>query len=93
MIFGLLHRTVAHGENSRKAGQNMKGSQMYADLHLHSTFSDGTNTPLELIELAEDNGIKVIAIADHDTVRGVDEALKLAFYNVRIIPAIEVSTI
>jgi 3',5'-nucleoside bisphosphate phosphatase len=67
---------------------------MYADLHLHSTYSDGTDTPRELFYLAEENGLRVIAIADHDSVRGVQAAIKEKLPgNVLLIPAIEVSTI
>ena len=43
------------------------------DLHIHSTFSDGTFTPTEIIKLAEENSIKSIALTDHDTVDGLDE--------------------
>ena len=44
------------------------------DLHCHSTASDGTLKPAELIKLAHDKGIKHIALTDHDTVSGVNEA-------------------
>jgi 3',5'-nucleoside bisphosphate phosphatase len=67
--------------------------QMYADLHIHSTFSDGTDTPAELLSIAEKNGISVVAIADHDTVDGVKAAHKADSHGVRLIPAIEVSTV
>ncbi len=43
------------------------------DLHIHSTYSDGTLTPTEIIKLAEENGIKVIALTDHDTIDGLGE--------------------
>jgi predicted metal-dependent phosphoesterase TrpH len=67
---------------------------MYADLHLHSTYSDGTDTPRELFHLAKENGLCVIAIADHDSVRGVQAAISEGLPgNVQLIPAIEVSTI
>lgn len=67
---------------------------MYADLHLHSTFSDGTDTPAELFALAEENGLRVIAIADHDCVGGVAAAMAQGLPGkVSLIPAIEVSTI
>lgn len=67
---------------------------MYADLHLHSTYSDGTDTPRELFRLAMENGLRVIAIADHDSVRGVQVAISEELPdNVQLIPAIEVSTI
>ncbi len=43
---------------------------MYADLHVHSRYSDGTLTPLELAEEAARNGVSLLALADHDEVRG-----------------------
>ena len=67
---------------------------MYADLHLHSTYSDGTDTPRELFQLAQENGVQVIAIADHDSVRGVKAAMGEGLPGkTLLIPAIEVSTI
>ena len=44
------------------------------DLHAHSTASDGTLTPRELIGLAVSEGLRAIALTDHDTVAGLDEA-------------------
>lgn len=44
------------------------------DLHTHSTASDGTDKPEELIKKAYSNGIKAIALTDHDTLEGLDEA-------------------
>lgn len=46
------------------------------DLHLHSTASDGSLTPLEILTLAGENGLKAISITDHDTIDGVLEILK-----------------
>ena len=46
-------------------------SEKIIDLHTHTTFSDGENTPLELIRLAVQNKIGTIAITDHDTIRGI----------------------
>lgn len=43
----------------------------YADLHLHTTFSDGTDTPERVVQRASEIGITAIAITDHDTVDGV----------------------
>jgi predicted metal-dependent phosphoesterase TrpH len=45
---------------------------MFADLHLHSQYSDGTYTPAELAEAARKHGLKVIALTDHDTVEGCE---------------------
>ena len=44
------------------------------DLHTHSTFSDGTFTPLQLVKYAEEKGLKAFAITDHDTTEGIKEA-------------------
>ncbi|WP_250657948.1 PHP domain-containing protein [Alkalimarinus coralli] len=45
------------------------------DLHCHSSASDGLLTPSALVQLAYDNGVKHMALTDHDTVSGLDEAL------------------
>lgn len=60
------------------------------DLHTHSTESDGTCTPSELIELASSKGIKTIALTDHDTCAGLKEAQdKADELGVHFIPGIE----
>jgi len=46
------------------------------DLHIHSTASDGSLTPLEILSLAREIGLKAISITDHDTIDGVLEILK-----------------
>lgn len=48
------------------------------DLHAHSTASDGSLTPTELVERAADEGLTAIALTDHDTVDGLDEAAETA---------------
>ena len=45
------------------------------DLHTHSNFSDGTDTPTELLNKAMAAGLTTIALTDHDTVAGWDEAM------------------
>src|SRR5690242_10124696 len=66
---------------------------MYADLHMHSTFSDGSNSPQELVALARKNGVSVIAIADHDTIKGYkDIASKVKEDEIKVIPAVEINT-
>jgi len=45
------------------------------DLHSHTNESDGTFTPLELVELAVERGVEALAISDHDTFAGYDQAL------------------
>jgi len=67
---------------------------MGADLHLHTTASDGRLTPTELVQRAAKAGLKVIAITDHDTVDGIPEALAAAkaFPSLTVIPGVELST-
>ena len=49
--------------------------KIIADLHTHTTVSDGQYTPSELVKQAKDRGIEVLAVTDHDTIAGVDEAI------------------
>ena len=49
------------------------------DLHTHSTASDGTLTPAGLVELAYKTGLSAIALTDHDTVAGIEEAINTSF--------------
>ena len=64
------------------------------DLHIHSIYSDGTNTPLELIEMATDMGLSAVALCDHNTVAGVPEFMVAAQgREVQAIPGIEFSTV
>ncbi len=48
------------------------------DLHSHTNESDGTFTPLELVDLAMERGLEALAISDHDTFAGFDQALPVA---------------
>lgn len=60
------------------------------DLHTHSTASDGTLTPTELVDLAAEKGLRAIALTDHDTVAGIEEALRRGkTVGVHVIPGIE----
>ena len=45
-------------------------------MHIHSTASDGVFTPQQLVKWAKDKGLSGIAITDHDSVDGLDEAIK-----------------
>ena len=60
------------------------------DLHTHSTFSDGTMTPEELVKYAEKRGVEVLALTDHDTVDGIDRFLSVESDVVRV-PGVEIS--
>ena len=62
------------------------------DLQIQSTESDGRHTPREIVALARDLKLAVIAITDHDTVSGVEEAEQAGReYGVGIVPGIEMS--
>lgn len=67
---------------------------MSADLHIHSTYSDGSFSPGQLVKMAKENGLSTIALADHDTVEGVPEMIVLGKeMGIEVIPAIEFSTV
>lgn len=65
-----------------------------ADLHVHSTASDGKFSPAELVRMAVASGLTVIALTDHDTVDGVAQGLEAAgeFPQLTLVPAVELST-
>lgn len=66
---------------------------VFCDLHMHSTFSDGTDTPAQLLELAEELGLGAVALTDHNTVAGLPEFLSAAKgKKVRAIAGTEFST-
>lgn len=63
------------------------------DLHVHSTKSDGSYTPAELVRYALEKGLSAFALTDHDTIDGIDEALSAAEgTDLTVIPGIEFST-
>ena len=49
---------------------------MRADLHTHSAASDGQYAPAELVRLAKERGLEILALTDHDSVNGTDEAVE-----------------
>lgn len=64
------------------------------DLHTHSTCSDGSMTPAELVRHAKESGLCAMALSDHDTVSGVDEAMATGReFGIEVIPAIELSAV
>ena len=64
------------------------------DLHLHTTRSDGTLTPAELVRMCAERGLRIISITDHDSTEGLSEAFEAAssYPQLTIIPGIELST-
>ncbi len=64
------------------------------DLHLHTTHSDGSFTPAEVIELAHKAGVTALAITDHDITTGIPEAIATGLQlGIEIIPGIEISSV
>lgn len=64
----------------------------YVDLHVHSTASDGTLSPSEVIQLGKKLNLRALALTDHDTVDGIDEALMAGKeYGIEVIPGVELS--
>lgn len=64
----------------------------FIDLHIHSYYSDdGEFSPAELIKRCHDRGIGIMAIADHNNIKALDEARKEAYkYHIKYINAIEI---
>ena len=75
-----------------------KMSARNVDLHVHSSCSDGTLSPRELVDYATEKNLAAFALTDHDTVDGLDEAIQYAAGlsaeqgNIEVIPGIELST-
>ncbi|GAB6136842.1 PHP domain-containing protein [Halanaerobaculum tunisiense] len=68
-------------------------SQEYIDLHLHTTASDGSFTPTEVVTKAKELGFSAIAITDHDTVAGLEEGRQVAQkVGIEFVPGIELNT-
>lgn len=65
---------------------------MNVDLHCHSTASDGTLAPAALVARAHEHGVRVLALTDHDTIEGLDEARQAAnALGMQLIDGVELS--
>ncbi len=65
---------------------------LFADLHTHSTASDGQYSPSELVSMAKAQGLEVLSLTDHDTIDGLDEALHAGeAVGLTVLPGIELS--
>ena len=71
----------------------MQEDKRFVDLHMHSTASDGSYTPTELLQKADSLNLAAIALTDHDTLSGLPEFLEKAeeYPNITAVPGIEVS--
>lgn len=70
--------------------KNNDNNDKLIDLHVHSSASDGTLAPAQVVKLAYGKGLAAMALTDHDTVMGVEEALSVPL-PIEIIPGIELS--
>lgn len=68
-------------------------SQLRFDLQSHSTYSDGQLPPGEVVQAAAQAGVDLLALTDHDSVQGVQEAIDAARNGTRIVPAVELSAV
>lgn len=70
----------------------MIDSNKRVDFHVHSYMSDGTVSPSDVVKLASEAGLVAMALTDHDTVDGVEEAMAAGVkYGIRVVPGIELS--
>ncbi len=78
--------------DSRAARQKRNSSRAWADLHTHTTASDGSMGPSRLVETACQIGLGALGITDHDTLGGVEEALARGkTLGILVIPGVEIS--
>jgi len=68
-------------------------SQPQFDLQSHSLHSDGQLAPAAVVQAAQDAGVKLLALTDHDSVEGVEEAMAAAADGIKIVPAVELSAV
>jgi predicted metal-dependent phosphoesterase TrpH len=71
---------------------NKDAPAAWVDLHTHSSVSDGSLTPAELVSAAKELGLAALALTDHDTVDGLDEVLAAALaVGLELVPGVEIS--
>ena len=85
-LFGLQEKNIYLQSKSNR--------RETADLHMHTTYSDGVCSPFELIDFAHKKGVHTISITDHDNLESYDIAKTYAAEkNVQLIPGIEISAV
>ncbi|MGE5101835.1 MAG: PHP domain-containing protein [Deltaproteobacteria bacterium] len=73
---------------------NGDGASAFVDLHAHSTASDGSRAPADVVREAKRIGLAAIALTDHDTVAGIAEATATAEeLGLRVVPGVELSAV
>jgi len=69
-----------------------KRAEFEADLHNHTTASDGSMTPWELVKTAAEMGLQAVSVTDHDTIEGLEEALSAgSACDVEVVPGLEIT--
>ena len=80
------------GGQARAHGEENTAMHDRADLHVHTTASDGALTPAQVVETAAKMGLAAVAITDHDTVDGINEALAAGErFGIEVVPGTEIS--
>ncbi len=76
----------------RQLGAHRDPWRLNVDLHCHSSVSDGTLAPREVVRRAHGNGVQVLALTDHDEIGGLaDAAAEAAAIGLRFVPGVEIS--
>lgn len=82
------------GEDFAPAVAHRPAERVVFEFHSHSRCSDGYLSPSAVVERAHRNGVKVLALTDHDTMAGIPEAVEAARkFGIRIIPGVEISAL
>lgn len=89
-----MHREASESHTLLPVSDPTQAQTPHFDLQSHSTRSDGVLEPAEVVARAAQAGVQLLALSDHDTVAGVDEALAAgAEHGITVVPAIEISAI
>lgn len=79
-------------QQEKPRARRRKRPERFVDLQVHTTFSDGTLTPTEVVKLATEAKLKAVAITDHDTIDGIPEALAQGTRSrIEVIPGVEIA--
>src|SRR5690606_18723109 len=79
--------------STRGSDRGIVTGRSQGDFHTHSSRSDATYSPTALVDLAAANGVRILALSDHDTLDGLDEARAAAARHpgMRLVPATEIA--
>ena len=81
-------------DQAEKPKRRRKRPERFADLHVHTNFSDGTFSPTDIVKFAAAARLKAVAITDHDTIDGIPEALAQGTRSrIEVIPGIEIAAL